>query len=326
MAIERTVTTPVGDELRVYSDADLMTLYPDSPTNKLSLLTSWSPRRDSPRAPALLALWHEGAAVDRQGGRAADVLRKRALRYGLGAGIFPAQVTTAISQGVIGGLCIERETKGKRTYAIRLVAIAERWLPYLERAPAFAPPAGADATGTDDVTTATVTPEPEPEGRTGGATGEPDGVSADDVGLAPALVAARNALVHGRSPVEFELTSAVATALLTTVVEIISTGADAGPQLGRLRLDVAALEERLGTQVAYVDKLRRQVRDAGDEIAALRVERDGLRKRLREAEHNLSVAMSADAQRIIDAEVQRQLDRIMRQAPNGEHSKRATVP
>lgn len=318
MAIERTVTTPVGDELRVYSDADLLTLYGDGrPINAVALMMSWAPRRDSPRGPALLALWHEGAVEDRKSGRAAMLLHERAVRYGLAADIRPAAVTTAMSQGAFGELFVERETKGKRTYAIRLVAIAERWLPYLERPIEPAPATtSAEPTGSDDDTTATVTPEPEPEGRTGGATCERGGVSADVAALAPAAAP---------SSVEFELTNAVATALLTQVVEIISTGAGAGPQLGRLQLDVEALEARLGTQVAYVDKLRRQLREAGDEITALRFERDGLRTRLRKAEHNLTVAMSADAQRIIDAEVQRQLDKIMRQAPNGEHSKRATV-
>lgn len=318
MVIERTVTSPVGDELPVYSDADLLALYGDGRSpNALSLMTSWHPRPHSPRAPALLALWHEGVAEDRSG-RAALVLRDRATRYGLDVDVEPAVVTTSIGQGAIGELFVERVTNAKRTYSIRLVAIAERWLPFLE------PPAqvgsasatvGADLTGTDDDADAATDapPEPEPEGHTGGVTCEHGAVSADGAVLAPAAT---------HSPIEFELTNAVATALLTQVIEIISTGAGAGPQLGRLQLDVEALEARLGTQVAYVDKLRRDLRAAGDEILALRHERDGLRSRLRAAEHNLTVAMSADAQRIIDAEVRRQLDKLMRQAPNGEHSKR----
>lgn len=316
MAIERIVTTPTGDELPVYSDADLLTLYGDGRSpNALSLMTSWHPRPHSPRAPALLALWHEGAAEDRSG-RAALVLRDRATRYGLGADVEPSVVTTSIGQGAIGELFVERVTNAKRTYSIRLVAVAERWLPYLEpRTKVGSAPATTDAdlTGTEDDAAATAPPEPEPEGRTGGATCEHGDVSADVAVLAPAGT---------HSPVEFELTNAVATALLTQVIEIIATGAGAGPQLGRLQLDVEALEARLGTQVAYVDKLRRDLREAGDEITALRFERDGLRTRLRKAEHNLTVAMSADAQRIIDAEVTRQLDKLMRQAPNGEHSKR----
>jgi regulator of replication initiation timing len=308
MAVEMRVATPAGDELPVYSDAQLAELLGPHDKRVLSanLSLSWV------RGPILLALYCEGAVEDASG-RASGVLFERAKRYGLRADIKSTAISNALDAPAFD-LLVERRKGPRKTYSIRLVGLAERWLRFLPDDDEIesAPTAGADATGSDDAA-ATTAPEPEPEDCPGGTVGEPGDASARVAGLAPAP-----------SPVEFELTNAVATALLTQVVEIISTGAGAGPQLGRLQLDVQALEERLGTQVAYVDKLRRQVREAGDEITALRVERDGLRQRVKSAEHNLTVAMSADAQRIIDAEVQRQLDRIMRQSPNGEHSKRAS--
>ena len=53
-----------------------------------------------------------------------------------------------------------------------------------------------------------------------------------------------------------------------------------------------------------------------DELSAVKYERDGLRTRLRSAEHNLKVATTGDTQRIIDAEVRKALDKLMRQAPD----------
>ena len=120
-------------------------------------------------------------------------------------------------------------------------------------------------------------------------------------------------------PLAVEVAEAVATALLAQVAAIITQGNAQAPANDRLRSELSTLTERLGTQVDYVDKLRRDLRASTDQIAALKVERDGLRQRLRDTEHNLRVATSADTQRIIDAEVHRQLDKVMRQAPNGQH-------
>jgi regulator of replication initiation timing len=309
------VESPAGQRLEVYSDDDLLALLgsDERPVNAVALLTSWQPRRNSARGPALTALWVDGPAVDRPTGRAALVLRDRALRYGLGADVSPAQVTATLSQGAFD-LFVERDTNGKRTYEVRLIAVAERWLPYLSRIESAAPTRDADPTGTDDAASpAASVPEPAADAIPGGD------VSANGHSSDSAVAA-----VPDRQPVEVELTNAVATALLTQVVEIISTGKSAAPELGRLRLDVEALEERLGVQVEYVSSLRKSIREAGDEIAALKVERDGLRQRLRAAEHNLKVATGADAQRIIDAEVRRQLDHMMRRPPAGAHSKVAS--
>jgi len=304
---ERTVTSPVGDEIVVYSDDDLIGLMPNVPIRAVVLAASWEPRRGSARGPVLSSLWHDGPAVDRKTGAASAVLRDRALRFGLSPSVTPAQMTTTVNTDLLS-LLVERETKAKRTYSIRLVGVAERWLPMLRRQVESDVDAGVDV-GLSDVGPALPSLGGLSDAGSAPVSGRGDGAA---TGVAPA-------------PVEVEIANAVATALLTQVVEIIASGSGAGAQLGRLQLDVEALEARLGTQVAYVDKLRRQVREAGDEVTALRVERDGLRQRLRAAEHNLTVATGADAQRIIDAEVRRQLDIMMRQAPGGERSKIAAV-
>jgi regulator of replication initiation timing len=106
----------------------------------------------------------------------------------------------------------------------------------------------------------------------------------------------------------------VAAALLEQVHALI-----ADRSLDKLQRDVSDLSRRLGEQVGYVDKLRRELREASDELRAVKLERDGLRNRLQAAEHNLKVATSADAARIIDAEVHKRVDRIMRATPGSQH-------
>lgn len=303
--IQRTTTTPAGEEVFVLTDADVMR---EASLSKAAAAQASSLDGKSGLRRAVVAdLWLHGAVEDRRTGRCTQKIADRIDR-----GTTAMQVGTILRGGPVMDLILDRETNGKRTYTVRLTAVLARWLPHLERlapvpddppvptpVPVPAPDAGP-TTGVGPGTTSTWDPAP------------PFGWVGDDDPRAAPL-----------SPVEGRLADAVATALLAQVVEIIATRDDAAPALGRLRLDVEALEERLGTQVGYVDKLRRELREAGDQITALKMERDGLRTRLRSAEHNLKVATSADARRIIDDEVRRRVADVMRETPSGPTSRAA---
>lgn len=294
--VDRTVTSPVGDTILLLTDEELAELAGIDLGNRHSFAQAM---RQNPDRMALLgALWRHGPVVDRQSGRATGKLVELA-----GGGI--KNPTAALTAAPVNPI-VERETNGKRTYEIRLVALPERWLPAIESAhPAAAmraelPEREVASTGSDERMEGEPTDdEPHPSG-------SPSPLSATVTHLP-------------QREMTTEVADAVATALLAQVAAIISRGTDQAPVANRLRDDLTTLSERLGTQVEYVDKLRRDLRVSTDQIAALKVERDGLRQRLRDTEHNLKVATSADAARIIDAEVHRQVDKMMRQAPGGQH-------
>jgi regulator of replication initiation timing len=315
----RTLTSPAGEEVLVYSDqewAELTGIDPESPA--WGVATCAKPGR----LAVLAVLWRDGPVKD-WSGSATGVLADRALELTDDLPAFVRPMFTA--QGFAP--CIERDTRGKRTYSIRLVALPERWLPEVEHQARRRVPSALQSsiqtrsgdTGTEAPRQASV-PTPAPDVldvvRQKAAQSRQEAP-----GAAPAvegehrLDEAAPAVLEPQEPgLPEELAAAVATALLARVVEVLSKGVE-GPQVAQLQAALDAAAERLGTQVDYAGKLRRDLRAAGDEVVALRQERDGLRERLRAAEHNLKVATSQDSQRIIDAEVRRQLDRMMRQAP-----------
>jgi chromosome segregation ATPase len=117
-----------------------------------------------------------------------------------------------------------------------------------------------------------------------------------------------------------DVAKAVALSLLEQVVDIVSGKRSDGIELGRLQSELAAASQRLGDQVEDSAKLRRRLRETEDELVATKRERDGLRQRLRAAEHNLSVATGADVRRVIDAEVHKRVAQVMREVPVGPTS------
>lgn len=277
----RFLTSPAGDKIEIISDDEMAERLGAGPV-ALRQLLKWSPVRP----PILRALWNHGAYEDRQSGRATGMLAAD-------AGLAGAQVTPVLASPAMEP-CLERELNGRRTYWIRLVALPEKWLQFVE------PPAVADeepaAPEPADIEAGSVDSEELEAPGSDQLDAEPGEAGSDP---APAL----------------EVSHAVALSLLTQVVEIITAGRGDAHELSRMRLDVVDLSERLGGQVSESDKLRRQLRETGDELLALRQERDGLRQRLRIAEHNLTVATSGDVQRVIDTEVRKRLDTMMRQAP-----------
>lgn len=296
---DRTVTSPVGDTILLLADDELAELAGLDATNAHSM---GQVLQQTPDRMALLgALWRHGPVIDRQSGRATAKLVELA-----GGGIKnPTAILTAAPVSPI----VERKCNGKRTYEIRLAALPERWLRAIESAH---PAAAMRAEPPDDDRLAADVGSERMEGE------PPDDEAATAPSGSPSpLLATVTDLPERAAPLV--AADAVATALLAQVAAIISRGTDEAPVANRLRDDLVTLSDRLATQVEYVEKLRRDLRGSGDTITALKAERDGLRQRLRDAEHNLKVATSVDTQRVIDAEVHRQMERMMRQAPAGQH-------
>jgi hypothetical protein len=100
----------------------------------------------------------------------------------------------------------------------------------------------------------------------------------------------------------------LAAALLAHVVDVLATP-------DRNASAVVDLERRLGEQVSYVENLRRKLSEASDLAVALTSERDGLRRELRDVRANLDRIIRDDGRTYIDAQVRRELERIMRQTP-----------
>lgn len=292
-----TVQSLAGEDVTVFDDAAFAELAGFDPTSK-SFKLSFAMRPNT--LAVLKALWRHGTINDRSGfavGHLADRVRSLdRLDFNVNA-----VVTTPLMQ-----CAVERVTKGRRTMQIALVALPRTWLRLVEGALAEVPI--ADMSPRPDVPT------------------QPQLTVATDVDkLHPHLLlpTAAPTTVPSTVPtpdVHFEVADAVATALMARVVEILANNGTnvLAVKNAQLTGEVAQLTRRLGEQTSYVDRLRRDLRAAQDEVTAAHLERDGLRQRAQAAEHNLKIATGADAQRIIDAEVHKQIDMMMRQRPTSD--------
>lgn len=278
-----------GEEVLIFDGpefAELAGYEFDSHSFKLSMQMPRS------RLAVLKALWRHGKITDRSG-FAVGHLAERVREFEQLSFNPNAVLTAPLMQA-----CVERVTNGRRTMSIALVALPQQWLRLVEG------PLSDDP------------PEPMVDAPQMGQLQLPEpGPALIDVYQPPAPEP------PGPMPVEYEVAGAVATSLMAQVVEIIShNGSNVlAVKNAQLREENIALGRRLGEQVAYVDRLRRDLRQAQDELVAAKLERDGLRQRAQAAEHNLKVATSADAQKLIDAEVRKEVDKLMRQRPGTTH-------
>lgn len=288
--------TAAGETIEVWDDADVLAAIgaPDDPRTQSLMLNL----RDL-RHAVVTALWHHGTFAARTGFTTDELAHA--------AGLDRKQVRSVLKSPTME-FAVDEETRGKRSYRISLVAIPRRWLPELLNGSA----------------SAAVDVEPEPDAL-------PRDISrADALEAEPAAVIDPDEIAREEypervpdlppppeiDPPTLEVAHAVATSLLTQVVEIIVAGHGNGHEIGKLRADYEAMSGRLSAQLDETQRLRRTIREVGDELAALKFERDGLRQRLRAAEHNLTVAtQSIDVQRVVDAEVRKRLDQMMREVP-----------
>lgn len=253
---------------------------------KLTDVSPNSLRLQQARRTILSTLWHHGSFSDPKG-FAMRPFHEAATAMGYKAS---AMAMNGIFRDAVMAPAVERDVNGKRTRLVRLAALPQHWLDAMQANGHHAPKPEAVAT-----------PEPAPE-----ETPEPE----------PMPSAAMD------SPLELQISSTVAMALLAQVVEIISTGQPhATNEVRRLERELTEVSQRLSERLADNDRLRRNVRELQDELAATKTERDGLRQRLHLAESNLAKATSQDTQRLINERVRQELDKVMRAKPSGTHGR-----
>lgn len=284
----RTVTSPGGDDIQVLPDSAF--------TERAAISMMWASR-----LPVLAALWTHGEFTDEISGRATRKVQEVATEFGYRGQ--PSALNAMVTHPSLAR-CITRRMNGKRCYSVKLVALPQTWLDRL--VDQFPVPPQADlptehdrierSQATTDVTSALLN----------GSAVNDDFMVGYEEPWEPA-------------PMELNIAGVVAMQMLTRVVEIISTGTapshGEAQELARLQTDLREVEHRLHLRLEENSSLRRKLSLAGDELSAVKLERDGLRQRLRIAEHNLQVAGSADVQRQVTEQVRQELAKIMTAKP-----------
>ncbi len=299
-----TVTSPAGETIEIVPDADWLAT---TGVGEMSL-RQWAGKRE-----ILGALWNHGPFVDPNGQSASTDLLKHAQKHYDYRGTHSGAVSQML-KGPVMLPAIDRDTNGKRTRSVRLVALPVKWYKKLDsewphlnghKAPT---PTEALAEGREErdliadrdaAETVAALVLPDPVAHVNNLIGPPDVADEDD--YAPA--------------VELEIASSVAMALLTQVVDIISTGTPDAGKMRRLEADLAQASGLLAARLDENGRMRRTIGELGDEVIALKAERDGLRKRLKAAEYNLDRATGTDTQRIVNELVQKELSKIMSAKP-----------
>ena len=324
------VQSPAKEFVEIVDDDDWLSTV-ENPNNATLTLTK-------ARRALLGALWCHGTFAD-SSGRALAPLHEFATSLGYVG-------SAGAANGVFGdpsmAVAVERSIKGKRTLSVKLVALPRKWYDALQTDYPAAPTLNGDH----------ATPEAAPEATPEAATVPPEAtetppdhdghtvafgpvvanlVAPTDDELAQSVILPPPDTSPPTEPWETETTehvdlsiaSTVAMALLTQVVEIISTGSPTAThdEIKRLERDYTEASQRLADRLADNDRLRRTIRELSDEIVAIREERDGLRRRLRQAESNLAKATSQDTQRFINERVQQELAKVMRSRPAGTHGR-----
>lgn len=300
---------------------ELIEIVPDEDWMELTGTTSHGLRQwyGGAKPWVIAELWLRGP-VENKSGQATKVLFERIQKHFPEAEL-PTKPTgfTGIFRDPLNSPAFSRAINGKRTFSIGLVAMPNAWHAKLLQML----PKQKEPTGGPIKPTLTVEPDPIEAVIDKEPIDQDEGQSISDEEL--------EALFHETAldapttyeiapPLELSIASQVAMSLLTTVVEIISAGSSEAidDRVKKLHTDLEDIQHKLGMRLQENDQLRRQLRQAGDEIIALRSERDGLRSRLRATEANLTAALKGDAATAINGEIQRRLDSIMRVAPKAK--------
>jgi hypothetical protein len=333
--IQRHAVSPAGDRIEIVSDEEWLKRTGGS----LRGLRVWY----AGAKPFVFAeLWRNGPVTDEKSGRAAKLLWDR-MRETFGDDAIttnPGSFST-FARDPNNAPAFENVTVAKRTYLIKLVAMPQCWYDHLEkdeseraRAKRAADRANEKLdrerldreaaelvasevmplTDSDIATESLIAAE-----SLNGTHAETDAAHDDAFDNIMRDIQLDAPTVYDMEPpLEIAIASQVAMSMLTTVVEIISagTGAAVDEKVQSLTGDLNDALGKLSARLEENDRYRRQLRQAGDEIQALRYERDGLRSRLRATEANLTAALKGDAVQAINGEIQRRVESIMRVAPS----------
>lgn len=329
----RIVTSPAGERIEVVSDEDWYKLT-DSTWEGVR---QWWGRKAS-KPFIIMELWLGGKVEERKGGRASNMLYEAMLARFPNEIEFPQGSIAHIMQAGINAPAFERVTNGKRTYEIKMVSLPETWfrkmneglkergLPRKDTKVIAKPSHVANITNESDAFEHPQSSYVAPIDQVGTPIGEqlvdmdsgPPLTDDDFDNMIRDMDLDAPTIYDIQPPLELSVASQVAMSLLTTVVEIITAGSGEAVD-ERVRVLNGQLQEvmtKLAARLTENDTYRRQLREAGDQIIALRTERDGLRSRLRATEANLTAALKGDAAIAVNGEIMRRVDEVMRVAPS----------
>lgn len=303
MATKALVETPAGESIEVLDDRVWLEL---TGSDEHALRQFSTAQR---KIWVVRALYEHGEFTDASG-RATGALNDWCVANYAG---YPAgKAALSITGMFLGDMMIpavERKLNGKRCYSIKLIALPRNWFMKMTKLIADEPLPKPRAP-TADETEAIAADEPV------------ETLTDNDIQrLLDSVPGVDSPTIYDEQPpLEINIAAQVAMSLLTTCVEIITAGSSAAidDKVRKLQGDLSEVSVRLSQRLTENDSLRRQLRQAGDELRALRVERDGLRSRLRATEANLTAALKGDAVHAINEEIQKRVDQIMRVAPTSD--------
>jgi len=308
MAQSKTVKSPAGETIEIVPDD----VWAETAGVTVRSIQQWG---NGWKPAVVRALWQHGEFTDKSG-RAANEIKKWIVKREPEYDALGLTGIVGAWRSPVNTPAVQMTMNGKRTFSIKLVAMPETWHRKMQR---------------EVNTQEPVKPVPVSEG------GVIHGPEADAVPIVP--IPADNGDKHVSEwteadwdaiqmdaptvhelppPIELAMANQVAMSMLTQVVDIITAGTADTFQLSsgkRLQDELAGVQSLLALRLEENHKLRRQMRDAADTIAALKVERDGLRSRLRMTENNLAEVLKGDTARAVNEEIHKQIDKIMRQPP-----------
>lgn len=261
-------------------------------------------------------LWEYGASEDPSGGASPQLFERIENHYPEARNLlnWPRSLTSLMTAEA-NAAAFMRDINVKRCYRIALVAMPETWYAKLRR----------DIGGSMPTFTATpvesngTKPQPIDKGET-----SPIDAILDNPNIVLPIardlpdVESDSFEVESGPSLDVQIAGQVAMELLTRVVEIISAGSSSGlseAKLRQLTADYESVTGRLAQRLEENERMRRQLRDTGDELRAVKIERDSLRARLRQTEANLNSALKGESAHAVTTEVMKRVDRIMRETP-----------
>ena len=295
------VKSPAGDSIQIVPDAEWAEAVGESERS----LRQWGGMKRT-KALMIRALWEHGEFTEKSGRTSGLVLNYINEQYG--ETDIALHSIMHIWKKPMNYPAVSLNVRGKRTYSMKLVALPETWHRKL-LADIAASPSSNGPQPTQEA--------PEAPQEASQMNGEAQVTNWSDADW-EALQLDAPTIYEEPPPLEAHIAGQVAMSLLTTVVEIISAGTADTKQLSGSRQLASELEHAQGLLAQRLqenDKLRKQLREAGDNIVVLRHERDGLRSRLRATEHNLNEALKGETAAAVNAEIQKRVDQFMRVTP-----------
>jgi regulator of replication initiation timing len=284
MATILTVTSAAGDPIQIIEDNRWVQMTHAVSDQGIRQWTGIKPL-------AFRELWQRGAVIEKSG-RATSVLHQRIREANPDIELSGAKTLTTTMNDAGNAPAFEREINGKRCFSIRLVSLPQRWYDKLM----------------EDLVVFEAIPI-----HVNGS--EPSIGTVDEIEPSTEIIEEIESIEI--SALDLQIASQVAMQLLTTVVEIISAGKPemADAKVRQMQTELETVSNRLGARLDENERFRRQIRELGDELSAVKLERDGLRRELRATQANLTATLKGEKAGIVTAEVQKAIDQVMRSTP-----------